>query len=1172
MSSVFPYKAFFSYSHQVDNQLSPAVQIALQTFAKPWYRKRSFEVFRDETGLTMTPSLWKMIKEKLAVCEHFVLFASPESANSLWVGREVTWWLKNRSLETLHIILTDGFIQWNYDQDVLDHEKTNSLPKLLAQSLTNEPYYIDLRWARSQHELTLENSKFRTTIRHLSASLIGKTPEEVYSEEARVLRRNLMTAGVAIILLVLSFSLAIRGLISTRVQKKAADQRAMIAQARYLASESILQKENNPTLSMLLGLKSTYVTNKLGFSLETSHQALWDSLRLDEANGLALSGHRSISTYSFSEDGKWLVTGDNKGTVYIWDLKSSFTGPTNRQKVFLDHTVSVDEVAIHGGRKIVAMLSSDKFSNRKIRIENFAKNGSVAFDTISLPRPSNVKRLLFTPSGKRLSAVSQNGEFFLWELRVNGSIRLQPKKDHSLDGYRFVLSSDGRWCVGFPGKTDSTGPLLYWDLHEADPFKMVKSSSFPITAVPITQSENSGEWLLFQTGDKVLLWNVKKEPTEQEPIILSISHKKIKQFVASPDGRFFLIQLRNGKFLMCDTKVDPTSLEQISIEDRILKQPEINVALHPSGQEILFSKGRDYLIARRKNNEWLSYRRLDIPPEINPIRCITYSYDGQWIFISTFSNTLVYDSQNHNLQHVLSGSANFLGRKMLSSDGHFLIIIDGSRKKLWKISDLQKRETLSSYELRMTKEGGWRTYFNENLLQRWVGQTNSNGDILLMDLMAEPFKKRIQTLKNVSESPIQSVRFSGDSRWAIAIDENEAITHIDLSEPKMPITGNTYPSIGSTTKRKPKNVNSSYQSHSKPASSWSFHFSEIPVAHAEISPGGRWVAFVRRYGTNLELRPISNLHSVSSLGLHPKGISQIGFSGNDRWLISLGLGETFARLWRIGLPEKTTPVLLQGKGVALQGVRLDASGQWAVIFDTEGNCLLWKIDENNEIHGPFDLSGHTKKINGAVFSPDGNWLATFSDDNTARLWHLTNGNPGEVVHLLEGHISSISCATISADSRWLVTVDYDDANMRVWNLQSKKVAIVHDVLRSSGSMGVTNVTFSPNSRWLVTWGGTPNARLWNMSHTSPSRSMVLLRGDFSQGTEEDNSFAGFSPDSKWVVYNNNGKIFAKSLEPEKWDAHVKRFSGRNFTKKEWNIYFPNQPYQKLFKELGVLEK
>lgn len=72
------YDAFISYSHAADDALAPAVQRALQTLAGPWNRRRALEVFRDQTGLAVSPGLWTSLCAGLDESEHFVLLASPE--------------------------------------------------------------------------------------------------------------------------------------------------------------------------------------------------------------------------------------------------------------------------------------------------------------------------------------------------------------------------------------------------------------------------------------------------------------------------------------------------------------------------------------------------------------------------------------------------------------------------------------------------------------------------------------------------------------------------------------------------------------------------------------------------------------------------------------------------------------------------------------------------------------------------------------------------------------------------------------------------------------------------------------------------------------------------------------------------------------------------------------
>ena len=49
------YDVFISYSHGGDDLLSERVQEGLTQFAKPWYRRRALNVFRDRTALVGEP-------------------------------------------------------------------------------------------------------------------------------------------------------------------------------------------------------------------------------------------------------------------------------------------------------------------------------------------------------------------------------------------------------------------------------------------------------------------------------------------------------------------------------------------------------------------------------------------------------------------------------------------------------------------------------------------------------------------------------------------------------------------------------------------------------------------------------------------------------------------------------------------------------------------------------------------------------------------------------------------------------------------------------------------------------------------------------------------------------------------------------------------------------------
>ena len=77
------YNAFISYSHAADGNLAPALQAGLEKFAKPWYKIRNLNIFRDEASLSASPHLWLNIQQALEQSEYLIYMASPVSASCL---------------------------------------------------------------------------------------------------------------------------------------------------------------------------------------------------------------------------------------------------------------------------------------------------------------------------------------------------------------------------------------------------------------------------------------------------------------------------------------------------------------------------------------------------------------------------------------------------------------------------------------------------------------------------------------------------------------------------------------------------------------------------------------------------------------------------------------------------------------------------------------------------------------------------------------------------------------------------------------------------------------------------------------------------------------------------------------------------------------------------------
>ncbi len=89
--------------------------------------------------------------------------------------QEVAFWLKHRNAQKLLIVLTDGDMAWDTEAGDFHWGMTTALPKNLAKAFTEEPLYLDFRWAKTSEGLSLDNSAFLDGVATVAATLHGRS-------------------------------------------------------------------------------------------------------------------------------------------------------------------------------------------------------------------------------------------------------------------------------------------------------------------------------------------------------------------------------------------------------------------------------------------------------------------------------------------------------------------------------------------------------------------------------------------------------------------------------------------------------------------------------------------------------------------------------------------------------------------------------------------------------------------------------------------------------------------------------------------------------------------------------------------------------------------------------------------------------------------------------------
>jgi hypothetical protein len=326
-SAQYAYDAFISYSHAVDGRLAPALQLGLHRFARRWNQLRAVRVFRDEASLSANAQLWPAILTGLTSSRFLILIASPEAARSVWVDREAAWWVANRPLDRVLLVLTDGHLVWDGDAECWDASLTDALPPALLTASAAEPRWVDLRWARSRDDLSLRHAHFRSAVADLAASLHGVDKDLMLGADVREHRRTkrlatVAAAGLACLALLVTVTTTV-----ALLQQRRAEREASVSMSRYLASQAVSNVPTRLDRSLLLAVEAmrSRPTVEARDALLRALQHSPHLVRFVRSAQGAPTGLAQGDVIAVSGDGHLLATAGSGAPLQVWDTRTGRT-------------------------------------------------------------------------------------------------------------------------------------------------------------------------------------------------------------------------------------------------------------------------------------------------------------------------------------------------------------------------------------------------------------------------------------------------------------------------------------------------------------------------------------------------------------------------------------------------------------------------------------------------------------------------------------------------------------------------------------------------------------------------------------------------------------------------------------------------------------------------------
>ena len=292
-----------------------------------------------------------------------------------------------------------------------------------------------------------------------------------------------------------------------------------------------------------------------------------------------------------------------------------------------------------------------------------------------------------------------------------------------------------------------------------------------------------------------------------------------------------------------------------------------------------------------------------------------------------------------------------------------------------------------------------------------------------------------------------------------------------------------------------------------------------------------------------------------------RGVINVAFSPDNKWLATIGNNSPEIRLWQKGedsIIDKDHPRILlpNEKKVWSFAFSPDADGSYLATVGFDKHVHVWD-KANNWVEIPASID-HPMEHEDTIFTADFyqnkertiTRLATGSKDGTIKVWNLpdcqkiaqervkdseiwrvafhpngqllatahTNGE----AHLwrVEGnnlislaaleHKHYVGAAAFSPDGQWFATASSDN-RARVWELEGSNIGKLRAEMWHNGPVG--HVSFSPDSKWLVTGSEDGTARIWETTNWSELARLVHESGS----VEKKSVSIAIAPNHKLVA-------------------------------------------------------